>query len=181
MLNSIARSFIKRMEKRYDYDMAYALYLLAKAPKAFRVFMRAAALSRHREKAPIEAAFAAQLFATMYEDCGPCTQLVVRLAEESKMSASQIEAVLTGSLNAMNSAVALAYRYADAVLNRRTDAADAREAVRAQWGDKGLIDLAMSMQGARVYPMMKHALGFALECQRVSVQGRWIEVAKKAA
>jgi len=74
MLNSIARGFIKRMAKRYDYDMTYALYLLAKAPKAFRVFMRAAALSRHREKAPIEAAFAVQLLATISEDCGPCTQ-----------------------------------------------------------------------------------------------------------
>jgi hypothetical protein len=181
MLNALARKVIKRMERRYDYDMSYALYLLEKAPKAFRKFMRAAALSRHRERAPMEAACTVQLFATLYEDCGPCTQLVVRFAEESKMSADQIAAVLTGSASAMNCAVALAYRYADAVLNHRADVADAREAVRAQWGDKGLIDLAMSMQGARLYPMMKQALGFALQCQRVSVQGRWVDVTKKAA
>jgi hypothetical protein len=181
MLNALARRVIKRMEERYDYDMSYALYLLEKTPKAFRKFMRAGALSRHRERAPMEAAFTVQLLATMYEDCGPCTQLFVRLAEESKMSADQIEAVLTGKASAMHSAVALAYRYGDAVLNHRTDVADAREAVRAQWGDKGLIDLAMSMQGARLYPMMKHALGFALECQRVSVQGRWVDMTKKAA
>ena len=111
MLNAIARKVIKRMEKRYDYDM---------------------------------------------------------------------RAVLTGNASAMNSSVSLAYHYADTLLNSRTDIADAREAVRATWGDKGLIDLAMNVQGARLYPMMKHALGFALECQRVSIQGRWVDVTKKA-
>lgn len=97
------------------------------------------------------------------------------------MSADQIEAVLTTNPAALSSTVALAYRYADAVLNYRSDTADAREAVRHQWGDKGLIDLAMAMQGMRLYPMMKNALGFAQECQRVNVDGRWIAVAKRAA
>ena len=181
MLNALARQLIKRMEKRYSYDMSYALYLLEKAPKAFRKFRRVAALSRHRERVPIEAAFTVQLLATLYEDCGPCTQLVVQFAEESKMPAQQIEAVLIGQVSAMHSAVTLAYRYADAVLNQRADTAALREAVRAQWGDQGLIDLALNMQGARLYPMMKQALGFALQCQRVSVRGRWIDLTKKAA
>jgi hypothetical protein len=178
LLNALARNLIQRMERRYDCDMSYAHYLLEKAPKAFGKFMRAAAMSRHREQVPVEAAYTVQLMATMHEDCGPCTQIVVRLAEESTMSADQIEAVLTGRTSAMQSTVTLAYRFADAVLNRRTDILEAREAVRAQWADRGLIDLAMNMQGARLYPMMKQALGFALQCQRVSLHGRWIEVAR---
>ncbi len=181
MLNALARKVIKRMEKRYDCDMSYALYLLEKSPRAFRKFMRVGALSRQRERVPVEAAFTVQLLATMYEDCGPCTQLVVRFAEASKMEPDQIEAVLTGNASTMSPAVMLAFRYGVAVLNNRTDVADARDAVRANWEDKGLIDLAMSIQGARLYPMMKHALGFALECQRVSVKGRWVDVTKKAA
>jgi hypothetical protein len=181
VLNALARNLMKRMEKRYGYDMSYALYLLEKAPKAFRKFMRVAALSRHRERVPIDAAFTVQLLATLYEDCGPCTQLIVQFAEEAKMPADQIEAVLIGKMSAMHPAVALAYRYADAVLNQRADTAALREAVQAQWGAKGLIDLAMNMQGARFHPMMKQALGFALQCRRVSVQGRWIDLTKKAA
>jgi hypothetical protein len=61
---------------------------------------------------------------------------------------------LTGDSGSMRPTVALAYRYADAVLHRRTDVAAARDAVRTEWGDRGLIDLAMNMQGARLYPMM---------------------------
>jgi hypothetical protein len=180
MLSALSRSLIKRMEKRYDCDMSYLLYLLAKAPRAFRKFMRVGALSRHRERAPTDAAFTVQLLATMHEDCGPCLQLVVQLAEEAKMQPDQIEAVLTSDTAAMHAAVSLAYRYADAVLNRRAAIAEIREAVRGQWGDSGLIDLAMNLQGVRVYPMLKLALGFAAECQRVNVRGRWINLKKAA-
>jgi len=53
--------------------------------------------------------------------------------------------------------------------------------VLASWGDQGLIDLAMALQGARLYPMLKNALGFALECRSVSIDGRSIDVEKRAA
>jgi len=181
MRNAIARAMLTRMAKRYDYDVSYMSYLLTEAPQAFWRFMRAGALSRHRERVPVEAAFTVQLLATMAEDCGPCTQLIVQFATEAKMPAEQIEAVLTRQLPTMSSDVALAYRYANAILNRSVDASNAREAVRARWGEKGLIDLALAMQGARMYPMMKDALGFALECRRVSVSGRWVDVEKSAA
>jgi hypothetical protein len=172
---------LKRMAQRFDYDVSYLLYLLDESPQAFWTFTRATAMSRHRERVPAEAAFTARLVATLSEDCGPCTQLLVRHATEAKMATEQIEAVLTPNAAAMNPAVALAYRYADAVLNRRPDAADAREAVRSHWGHKGLIDLALSMQGARLYPMMKDALGYAVECRRVRVEDRWVDVPKRAA
>lgn len=181
MFKFFARKLIERMSARYDYDVSYLHYLLAEAPQAFSKFMRAGALSRHRERAPIEAAFTVQLLATMAEECGSCTQLIVNFAKDANMSTEQIEAVLNHNAIAMSPAVALAYRYADAVLHCRADATEARDAVRARWGDKGVIDLAMAMQGARLYPMMKNALGFARECRRVSVDGRWITVAKRAA
>jgi hypothetical protein len=176
MRNFFVRRMLQRMGKRYDYDPSYLLYLLDEAPKAFWTFMRATALARYREHAPEEATLTVKLLATMTEDCGPCTQLVVHHAREAKMATDQIEAVLTRNLAAMNPIVALAYRYADAVLNRRPAASDVREAVRGRWGNQGLIDLALSMQGARLYPMIKIALGYAVECQRVQVEGRSIEV-----
>jgi len=169
------------MGRRYDYDPSYMLYLLDEAPKAFWKFMRASALSKHREHAPVEAAFTVRLLATMTEDCGPCVQLLVHHATDARMASDQIEAVLTRDPSAMNPVVTLAYCYADAVLNRRPDVGDAREAVRSRWGNKGLIDLALSMQGARLYPMIKIALGYAVECQHFRLEGRRIEVRKQVA
>ena len=181
MRNYFIRQMIQRMGRRYDYDPSYLLYLLDEAPKAFWKFMRASALSRYRERAPVEATLTVRLFATMTEDCGPCTQLLVHHAREAKMATDQIEAVLIRNPAAMNSVVALAFSYADAVLNSRPDVGDVREAVRSRWGNKGLIDLALSMQGARLYPMIKIALGYAVECQRVRLEGRSIEVRKQVA
>ena len=56
-----------------------------------------------------------------------------------------------------------------------------RDAIRAQWGEKGVIDLAFALQMGRMYPMMKAALGYAKECRRISVDGKEIDVVKQAA
>ena len=181
MSNYLVRRSLQRMGQRYDYDASYLLYLLDESPKAFWKFMRASALSRHREQAPVEAVFAVRLVATMAEDCGPCTQLIVQHAIEAKMATGQIEAILTRDLAAMNPVVELAYRYAQTVLGRHPDADDVREIVRVRWSNKGLIDLALSMQGARLYPMIKSALGYAVQCQCVRLDGRSIEVRKQIA
>ena len=50
------------------------------------------------------------------------------------------------------------------------------QAVRARWGDKGVIDLAMALQMGRTFPMMKAALGYARECRRVTVDGHQVDV-----
>ena len=174
MFDFLTRRMIRIMAQRYDYDASYLLYLLDHSPKAFRKFIRATAMSRHRERAPKEASLTVGLLATLSENCGPCTQMLVHLARQAHMPSEQIEAVLTRNVNAMNNDVALAYRYAHAILEEPTDAWDAREAVRARWGESALIDLAVAMLGSRLYPMMKHALGYARGCERVNLEGRWI-------
>jgi hypothetical protein len=67
------------------------------------------------------------------------------------------------------------------VLYRSDDQDRQREAVRARWGEKGVIDLAMALQMGRLFPMMKLALGYAKECRRVNVDGREVDVIKQAA
>ena len=178
MRSLLARKAIERMSARYGADNSYLFYLLRESPDAFWRFMRAGGMSRHRERVPAEASLTAQLVVAMYEDCGPCTQLFVRFAVDAKIPQNQIEAILSRNLTAMSSEVELAYRYATAVLNRDADADNLRASVRKLWGEKGLIDLAMAMQGARLYPMMKNALGYALTCQRVQVGDRWVTIEK---
>jgi hypothetical protein len=117
----------------------------------------------------------------MGEDCGPCTQLTVDMALEAGMARDQIEAVLRRDVKAMTPSVVLGFRFADAVVRRSLDDEACRDAVRARWGDKGVIDLAMGLQLGRMFPMIKYALGYAKECRRVSVAGDHIDVVKQAA
>ena len=56
-----------------------------------------------------------------------------------------------------------------------------RDAVKAQWGQKGVIDLTMALQLGRMFPMVKAGLGYAKECRRVTVSGHNVDVVKQAA
>ena len=181
MRSFFARRLLRRFRQQYGYDTSYLDMLLTESPAAFFKFAPLMKASRHREAVPVEASFAAGLTGAKAEDCGPCAQLVVDMALEAGIPKDQIEAVVRRDVRAMSDDVVLAFRFADAIVRRSADEEEHRDAVRAQWGEKGVIDLAFALQMGRMYPMMKAALGYARECRRISVGGKEIDVIKQAA
>jgi hypothetical protein len=181
MRSWIARRSLRAFAKRYGYDVSYLEAMLNESPAAFFKFAPIMKAAAHREAVPIDASFAAKIVGALAEDCGPCTQLVVDMALEAGMAKDQIEAVLRRDPRAMNDATMLGFRFADAVVRRSANDDEFRDAVRAQWGPKGVIDLTMALQLGRMFPMVKAGLGYAKECRRVSVNGHNIDVVKQAA
>ncbi|MGB8398951.1 hypothetical protein [Bradyrhizobium sp.] len=181
MRSWIARRMLRTMSKRYGYDTGYLEMMLKASPSAFFKFAPLAKAAGHREVVPVDASFAAKLVGAMAEDCGTCTQLVVDMALEAGMANDQVAAVLSRDPGAMNSATKLAYRFADVVVRRSADDHELRDAVRARWGEKGVIDLTLALQMGRMFPMVKAGLGYASECRRVRVGGRDVDVIKPAA
>jgi hypothetical protein len=182
MRSWIARRTLRAFAKRYGYDVSYLEMMLNCSPSAFFKFAPLMKAAAHREAVPIDAGFAAKIVGALAEDCGPCTQLVVDMALESGMPRDQIEAVLRRDPRAMNEATTLGFRFADAVVRRAAEAEDEfRDAVRAQWGQKGVIDLTLALQMGRMFPMVKAGLGYSKECRRVTVGGNNIDVVKQAA
>lgn len=181
MFSWIARRTLRSMSQRYGYDTSYLDMMLDVSPSAFFKFAPLIFASRHREVVSVDASFAAKVTGALAEDCGPCTQLTVDMALEAGMPKEQIEAVLRRDPSAMNSETALGFRFADAVLRRSLDDDTCRDAVRARWGEKGIIDLTMALQMGRMFPMVKAGLGYAKECRQVSVDGQNIDVIKQAA
>ena len=181
MRRFIARRALKAFSARYDYDVSYMNHMLNVSPAAFFKFAGLTKLAKHWEAAPKEAVYAAKLVGALAEDCGPCAQLVVNMAQEAGVPRSQIEAVLTRNIAAMNVEAMLGFRFADALVRRAPEADDARDAVRGQWGNAGVIDLTLAVQIGRVFPMVKAGLGFAKSCQRVRIGEHLIDVVKEAA
>ena len=181
MRSWIAHWMLRRANRRYGYDTRYLELMLKASPSAFFKFAALNKAANHREVVPVEASFAAKISGAMAEDCGPCTQLVVDMALEAGMPRSDIEAVLRRDSRAMSDTTRLAFRFADAVARRSVDDEEFRDAVRAQWGPKGVIDLTLALQMGRMFPMMKAGLGYAKECRRVTVDGRDVDVIKQAA
>ena len=181
MRSWIARRTLSAFARRYGYDVSYLEMMLNHSPAAFFKFTRLMKASAHREAVPIDASFAAKIVGALAEDCGPCTQLVVDMALEAGMPRDQIEAVIRRDPRAMNDATTLGFRFADAVARRSADDDEFRDAVRAQWGQKGVIDLTLALQMGRMFPMVKAGLGYAKECRRVTVSGHDVDVVKQAA
>jgi hypothetical protein len=179
MISWIARRYIDAFAKRYDYEPAYMHAMLREAPEAFFKFARAADASRHRKAAPVAAIFAVKLVGTIAEDCGPCTQLVVNMAREAGVDETQVAAILERDEAAMHASAALGFRFADAIVRGGENDA-ARDAVRAAWGERGVIELSMALALTRIFPMLKAGMGYHKECRRVRVGARDVAVTHAA-
>lgn len=174
MRKFVARLYLDRFGDRYDYDTSYLREMLAVSPAAFFRFAGLASLARHREAAPKEAYYAAKLVGALFEDCGPCTQLIVAMAREAGVADSDIVAILDREPDKAGYSAALGYRFADALTRGTGDLEAARDAVRAIWGERGVIDLTFGAQVSRIFPMVKQGLGHAQACFRIQVGDRTI-------
>ncbi|MEJ0045934.1 MAG: carboxymuconolactone decarboxylase family protein [Rhodospirillales bacterium] len=112
MLNWLLRRRIAAFETRYDYDMGYAREILATDRGAFMKLGGLMGFSAWRRDVPPAAYFAASIAATAAEDCGPCTQLIVTMAEHAGVSAATLHAVLRGDVGAMGEDAALGWQFA---------------------------------------------------------------------
>ena len=174
MLRSILRALTGRFERRYDYDASYMRELIDIDPAAFFAFSKVQGLSSYR-KAPPEALVAAGLVGTLSEDCGPCTQIVVQMAEERGVPSAVLKAILTGDEAAMGPDAALAWRFARASLARDMEAADPlRDEIVRRWGRKALASLSLALATSRVYPTVKYAMGYGKTCSKIDVRGEAI-------
>jgi len=170
---------VKAFGHHFDYDVTYLEHMLRASPEALGQFWKVHEVAGHRGVVPLAANAAAKLVGALAEDCGPCVQLGVRMSEEAGMDPGQIAAVLTRDVAAMTPDVAVAFAFADALVRHDPGLDGAREAVRARWGDAGVVDLALGTQVVRLFPMVKLGLGYGRACQRVSVGGRAVDVVKR--
>ncbi len=171
MLRWALRKAIDKFERDWNYDASYMRDIIDASPRAAWLFARANALGRFRRDIPIEAWCAAGITAVRHEDCGPCTQLSVTMAERAGVSPAVLRAVLDENPDAMPSDVALVWRFTRATLAHDATADEYREAIVKRWGPRALVSLAFAMTAARMYPTVKYALGHGKACTRVVVGG----------
>lgn len=177
----LARAALERWGRRYGYDVSYMKALLEASPRGFRRFAKIMEVAHHRDGVPAEALYAAKLVAAIAEDCGPCTELVVHMAQEARMDDGQISAVLERRFEDMSPDTTLGARFAEAVIARDPAAEEIRDQVRGRWGEEGVATLSLALAIGRVFPMLKNAMGYARECRPVEIGDRQVRVVRRAA
>lgn len=176
MVRWALRRAISKFERAWDYDAGYMRDIIDASPRAAWLFSRVTALGRFRRDIPIEAWCAAGITAVRHEDCGPCTQLGVTMAERAGVSPGVLRAVLAGDPDAMPPEVALVWKFTRATLAHDPAADEYRAAIVERWGRRALVSLAFAITAARIYPTVKYALGHGQACTRIVVGGTPVKV-----
>jgi hypothetical protein len=171
MIKWFLKRMIDKFEREWKYDASYMRDMIDASPRAAWLFSRAAALGQFRRNVPIEPWYAAGITAVRHEDCGPCTQLGVTMAERAGVSPAVLRAVVADDPGAMTPDVALAWKFTRATLAHDATADEYREAIVKRWGRLGLVSLAFTITAARIYPTVKYALGHGKACMRIVVGG----------
>jgi hypothetical protein len=180
MLKAILARQIDRFERLWGYDASYLRAVLRASAASFLKFGVATGMA-DRKGAPRAALAAAGIAGTLREDCGPCTQIGVDMAAASGVGPAVLRAIVAGDEAGMGPDAALAWRFANASLDRNMSRADPlREEIVRRWGERGLVALSMTLTTARMYPTLKYALGYGAACSRIVVAGEPTPVAHAA-
>jgi hypothetical protein len=171
---------IRAFEQQWRYDAGYLHELVDADPRAAWSFQRATALGRYRKDVPLDALAAAGLTAVRAEDCGPCTQLSVAMAEKAGVAPAVLRAVLADDVAAMPDDVALAWRFTRATLKHDPSADGYRQEIRRRWGPRAVATLAFAIITSRLFPTVKYAMGHGQACTRIVVGGAPLSVGAAA-
>src|SRR6516225_7855915 len=158
MMKWLLSRWIGKFERTWNYDASYLRDVLDADPRALTAFSKVAALSNYHKDVPPAAYCAAGIVGTMAEDCGPCTQLVIDMAQRKGVDPVILRAIVARDVSAMPDNVGLAVRFTEASLNHAPEAKDLRDEVVCRFGKRGLVLLAFAMTAARLYPTLKYAL-----------------------
>jgi hypothetical protein len=169
MIKLLTRRWLRAFSARYQYDTGYMEEIMDHDLTVFLKYSTLNLLSTHRRGIPLAPWYAARIRAALWEDCGPCVQLVCNMALEAEVDPAVVAAIVAGDLEALDEDTALAVEFTELVLRRNPTADNLRQRIRRLWGEDGLISLAMTISTTRVYPGVKYVLGHGQVCSRVEV------------
>ena len=170
MIRSIILKQLDREERTLGESLDYVRHILRSSLPAFFKFALFTPLSKHRRKLPPEPYRVARIVATQNEDCGTCVQIEVNLARNDGVHDDVIRAVVNNREEDLAPELAEVYRFTKSVVESKGNEEELRQRIRERYGEEGLVELALGMAAARVFPVTKRALGYATSCALVEIK-----------
>jgi alkylhydroperoxidase family enzyme len=164
MIRQLAHKLIDRPERVLGARLDYLRQIADHSPAALGKIALLVPAGTHRSKLPTDAFHLARLQATLHEDCASCVEIELNLARRHRVPESILCAVLETRLNNLPPDLASICRFAEAVVTRNGEEAHLREHLVRRYGEEEVIELALAIAMARVFPTLKRGLGFAERC-----------------
>jgi alkylhydroperoxidase family enzyme len=170
MLRQMILRRLATEERALGVSVEYIRHILRASLPAFLKFSLFIPLARHQHALPPAPYHIARLVATHEADCGTCVQAEVNLARQAGVAPAVLEAVLQHRLTDLEPEIADIYRFTRAVVLATGEEEELRPHLSARYGEAGMVELALGIAAARVYPTTKRALGYATSCDLIEVQ-----------
>jgi hypothetical protein len=106
MFRWFLRRQIAKFERTWNYDASYLHELIDVDPQAMLAVGKLQAISNYHKDVPPAARAAAGIVSVMSEDCGPCTQLGIDMAERGGVDPAVLRAIVSRDFAAMPDEVA---------------------------------------------------------------------------
>ena len=175
MLAWYVKRQLTRFERTWDYDVSYMRQILKDGGvRPLRALDALTKIATYSTGVPRATYHAAKITAAIQADCGPCAQLMVRMAERRGLDERTLAALVRGTLDTLPPEVRLGAEFARATMARDASGVAVREEIVRRWGRRALIPVAYGILSANAYPILKYALGYGDACRRIQVGGREI-------
>ncbi len=159
---------IDDFEAHYKYDSTYMRELLDHSPTGYEKFNNFMPLASHREKLDLDMYWVAKLAAMKVEDCGDCLQLNVRMAIENGVSKSIVAAAIAGGEQLPENLKDI-YAFATCVASNTQISEGLQDRMDALLDKTTLLELAMCIATAKIFPTIKRTLGYTRSCSLIKI------------
>ena len=164
----LAHRAVEAAERDLGVPLDYLRHIADASLTAFVKFGLFTPLSKHRRHLPAAPYHLARIVATQHEDCGTCVQIEVTSALRAGVPETLVRAVVEGREDDLPAELAEVTRYARSVV-AAAESPGLRDTLRERYGEAGLVELALGIASARVFPTTKRALGYAQACSLVPI------------
>ncbi len=170
MLYKLIEKRLDAFERDLGEPMDYLRHMARASTRSFLDFAFRSPTAWKRRKLPSEPYHVARLVAVKSEDCGPCVQTAVTLALRDGVRPEVLRAIVGGRPETLEAELFDVYAFSLAVAENTGDEERYRDALHQRYGAEALVELALAIAGARMYPVVKRTLGYAKSCSLVHVR-----------
>ncbi len=165
----ITSRIIDAAERRFGEKLDYMRDIASASPSAFYKFALFMPFAKHRKAAPVEGYGLAAIGALKFEDCGPCMQIAVDQALAAGVRPEVLANAVAGGAG-LTAEQKLYLDFGRAVAANAPEAEELRQKLAQVLPPAAMVDLAIAIASARVFPALKRGLGRAQSCALVQVK-----------
>lgn len=170
MLKYMINGKLSAFEREGGVSVEWARDVLRNSLRLFFKFAKFKSFAQSRRVLPLPAWHVAVIVGARSADCGPCVQIAVNLAAKAGVNREILRAVVESRPEGLSPDLNEVYRFTESVMAHSDECESLREALRARYGEEGLIELAFALASGPVIPTIKRALGHATSCSKVTIK-----------